>query len=297
MNELRILEYFVAVADTGTVTGAAARCYVSQPAISRQLAALESQLGVRLFHRSHNGLQLNAAGRRFHPIALDILQRSDRAAKLMGSLGSESLELVAACPATTMEHLLAPFVARGGTPIVDIRASAPEDLYHLLENDSVDFCIGTTQPPSPYVGQQISRVALVLQFPTETDRLRNGATVELADLEDGRLIVPRAGSAIGRVLDEAREKADVPLVYDASVSSSTVAQALAAAGKGWAVVVEPPQFGLKTAFLQFAGQQLDIQLYAVWDPEHYAAPEIAALAQELSAWTRANLMSITRMVS
>ncbi|MEV8143737.1 LysR family transcriptional regulator [Specibacter sp. NPDC078709] len=296
MIELRVLEYFTAVADTGTVTGAAARCFVSQPAISRQLAALETQLGVKLFHRSHAGLQLNAAGRRYYPIATDILQRSNRAAKLMGSLGTGSLELVAACPSTTMEHLLAPFVARGGTPIADIRASTPEDLYHLLENDSVDFCISTAQPPSPYIGQRIARVAIMVQFPAKTARLINGGTVELGDLADERLIVPRAGSAIGRVLDEARDKADVPLVYDASVSSSTVAQALAAAGKGLAVVVEPPQFGLNTVFLQFEGRQLEIQLYAAWDAEHYAAPEIVALVGELAAWSGHRLAEISRAV-
>ncbi|WP_332664595.1 LysR family transcriptional regulator, partial [Aeromicrobium sp.] len=77
--ELRTLGYFVAVAETGSVSAAADVVHVTQPAISRQIRQLESELGVELFARSAGRLQLSAAGRQFLPHAQDVLRRADGA--------------------------------------------------------------------------------------------------------------------------------------------------------------------------------------------------------------------------
>lgn len=52
--ELRVLRYFLEVAHTGTLTAAAAKLNVTQPALSRQLKLLETELGVTLINREHN---------------------------------------------------------------------------------------------------------------------------------------------------------------------------------------------------------------------------------------------------
>ncbi|MCX3060847.1 LysR family transcriptional regulator [Streptomyces beihaiensis] len=63
--DLRHLRCFLAVADEGNVTRAAARLGLSQPVVSRTLAALEAALGVRLVDRSTHHLALTPEGRRF----------------------------------------------------------------------------------------------------------------------------------------------------------------------------------------------------------------------------------------
>src|SRR5574343_952151 len=56
------LRYFKAVADTGSLPEASARQHVAASALSRQIAALEAQLGVALFERHPRGMVLTAAG-------------------------------------------------------------------------------------------------------------------------------------------------------------------------------------------------------------------------------------------
>ena len=57
------LEYFAAVAEAKSISGAARELHVAQPPVSRQLALLEDELGVTLFLRTNKGVELTEAGR------------------------------------------------------------------------------------------------------------------------------------------------------------------------------------------------------------------------------------------
>lgn len=77
--ELRHLRYFVAVAQEGNLTRAAARLFITQPALSRQMKDLEKLLGVTLFFRTASGMSLTPAGREFLPQARQITEQSAEA--------------------------------------------------------------------------------------------------------------------------------------------------------------------------------------------------------------------------
>lgn len=77
--DTRLLRSFLAVAEDGTLTRAAERLFVSQPALTKQIKQLEGHLGVRLFTRSRAGMALTDAGRALADRAPGLLADWDRA--------------------------------------------------------------------------------------------------------------------------------------------------------------------------------------------------------------------------
>jgi DNA-binding transcriptional LysR family regulator len=104
--ELRHLRYFVAVAEEGSFTRAAARLHMQQPPLSQQVQALEREIGVRLFDRLPRGVELTVGGAAFLEDARAALAHvaasSERARKVAsGAVGSLSIGL--ASSAATQE--------------------------------------------------------------------------------------------------------------------------------------------------------------------------------------------------
>lgn len=81
--ELRQLRYFVAVADTLNFSRASESLYVSQSALSKQVAELEQELGVMLLERDKRSVQLTRAGELLLPEAKSILMQSEKIAPLL----------------------------------------------------------------------------------------------------------------------------------------------------------------------------------------------------------------------
>ncbi|MET7801575.1 LysR family transcriptional regulator [Streptomyces decoyicus] len=78
--DLDAVRTFVAVADAGQFQEAATDLSITQQAVSKRIAALEKDLGVRLFTRGARGAQLTIDGQAFQPHARDLLQAEERAA-------------------------------------------------------------------------------------------------------------------------------------------------------------------------------------------------------------------------
>ena len=72
------LEYFVAVAEEGHLSRAAARLHISQPPLTRAVQKLEVELGVPLFERTTKGMRLLPAGAQLLPRAREILALVER---------------------------------------------------------------------------------------------------------------------------------------------------------------------------------------------------------------------------
>lgn len=77
--EIRVLNYYLAVAKEGSLTAASKILHITQPTLSRQLSALEEELGKKLFTRSNYKIQLTEAGILFQERAQNIVDMADKA--------------------------------------------------------------------------------------------------------------------------------------------------------------------------------------------------------------------------
>lgn len=72
--DVKLLKHFVAVYEERSVTRAAARCHISQPAISNTIRQLEESVGRVLFNRTHQGTQPTRDAEQLYPVALNAIK-------------------------------------------------------------------------------------------------------------------------------------------------------------------------------------------------------------------------------
>jgi DNA-binding transcriptional LysR family regulator len=279
--ELRTLGYFVAVARSESVSAAAARVHVTQPAISRQLRQLEAELGVDLFVRSAGRLRISAAGREFLPHAEAVLRRADIARDAARSYAAGRLErLTIAAPTTTLTDVIAPFLATLGAddPMPTVLESDPHEAYAALRRGA-DLAIVTEQPAPTLASAPVAVLPVWAYVPQSHPW--DGPSVDLADLVAEDLLVLTRGYRPRQILDSAVERAGLVPGEAVECSNPQVAQALAAAGRGVAVVTDDPRFDLRGLEIEGRDGPLRIELFAAWEPAHHAAGTLAELAGRL----------------
>src|SRR5262250_850757 len=122
--ELRHLRYFVTVADAGSVSRAAVQLQLTQPALSRQLRDLESELGLPLFDRVGRRLHLTAEGENLLERTREILRAADALRERAGALaGGRTGTLRLGATAQTLESLISAFLTgfRRKWPGIEVR--------------------------------------------------------------------------------------------------------------------------------------------------------------------------------
>jgi len=108
--EFRQLHYFVAVVEAGSVSAASRLVHVAQPAMTRQIKLLESELETPLFDRHARGMQLTIAGRALYEDAHELLDRREQIRARLSSLGSGLIGKLSL--GITVTHLWVPQVAK-----------------------------------------------------------------------------------------------------------------------------------------------------------------------------------------
>lgn len=143
MDRLAAMELFVRVAETGSFSAVARETGFGQPAVSKQIAALEAHLGAQLIRRTSRSLSLTEAGQLFYEAAVHLLKDFDAARSLVGHGQATPSGLLRVTVAPVFGRLyivprLPDFFAL--YPGITVELSASERRVNLIE-EGIDLAI------------------------------------------------------------------------------------------------------------------------------------------------------------
>jgi DNA-binding transcriptional LysR family regulator len=193
--ELRHLRYFVAAAEAGHFRRAAALLNIAQPALSRQIRALEEELEVALFDRLPRGVRLSSAGQAFLDDAKRIIDEAEQAAErarrvARGQVGT--LRLACSEPASAHDAVTATIRSfRSSEPQVELmllHMVSSQQLLALRANQiDAGFVYRSANSEEEFAHREVDVVDVLVALP-QSHPLAAAGRLRLAQLRDQPLI-------------------------------------------------------------------------------------------------------------
>ena len=192
--ELRVLRYFLAVAQKRNITKAAQELLISQPTLSKQLADLEDELGVQLFIRGHRQITLTDEGEYLQTRAREITQLAEQnALNIKGQEVISGTISIGAGESIAMERImrvLSEIIKDYSDVKVRLISGNADEMETALQHGSIDFAVlMANRSLDNYHHLQIpesDRWGLVMR---KDDSLANKAEISPEDLADLPLLM------------------------------------------------------------------------------------------------------------
>jgi DNA-binding transcriptional LysR family regulator len=241
--QLHQLAYFVAVADERHFTRAAKTMHVAQPSLSKQIAALEGELGGALFSRARGNISLTTAGEALLPLARRILADADVARTTVRELmGLEQGRVRLGATPSLSTGLVPAVLRRFHDRHPDVRLVLDEggsrDLVADLAQGMLDLALiilplRTSDPALRTI--PLLTEPLVAAVPVDHP-LADRSTLDVADLRDTALVMFREGYDLRAVTLEACRKAGFDPTLTVEGGEMDAVLQMVRAGLGVAIV-------------------------------------------------------------
>ncbi|GGF70068.1 transcriptional regulator [Azorhizobium oxalatiphilum] len=213
--DIRQMQYFLCLAETGHVTRAAHQLNIVQPALSMQIAKLEAEFGQKLFDRGAHGVTLTQPGealvRLVTPIVRDVEHATQEMARLKGRVaGRVSAGLVTSAAQSTLASSSAIIAAR--YPDVELSACEgyTQTLADWVASGQLDFAIvnaprrGSGLSAQPIIGED-------MVFACRADDMPLPRPPVFAELAAFDLVLPSKRHGLRLILEEQAAEAGVEL--------------------------------------------------------------------------------------
>jgi DNA-binding transcriptional LysR family regulator len=293
--DLRQMRYFLAVAEERHVGRAAERLHMAQPPLTRQIRALEDELGATLFVRTPKGMELTEAGQTLLDEVPNLLQLAQRArertrAAGQGAIGRLDVGLFGSGVLDVIPRLLAQFHAERPEVKIVLHTMTKAEQLDALRERRLSVGFNRLVPPEPdLVIETVLREQLRVALPAG-HRLCDAAQVRIPDLAGEPMILypnlPLPGLAqqvMGAFAGE-----DTPLLIEQEVEDVLTAIALVAGGFGLCVTTASSESlrlpGVVYRPLDCAGLR-DIELSCIHrrgDPSPVLAAFLAVVRRQMT---------------
>jgi len=242
LMELRQLEYFVAVAEDGGFTRAAARVHVAQPGVSAQVRRLERELGQDLLDRSGRAVRLTAAGAAVLPHARAALAAVAAARLAVDELrglvrGCLAVGMVVSCSSPDLPGMLASFHRDHPAVEISLTEANSDRLIAALRDGRLDVAlVGLAGAPPEGIATRVVADEPLVAAVGHGDALAARRSIPLAALRERALISLPRGTGLRTCLDDACTAAGFqPRIAFEAGDPAMLAQ-LAARGLGVAIL-------------------------------------------------------------
>jgi|SRR5450830_373148 len=244
MLDLRKLRYFLTVAEELHFGRAALRLHLAQPPLTRQISALETELGFKLFDRTSRTVSLTAQGRAFLPYARGVLEQVELAhviaAKLAaGTAGQLALGYVSSIALSDLfSQAIRAFAQRFPDVQLTLVECASGSLGAQVADGRLDIGLSRLLPQNNDVqALSLGEERLVAAVSSDSP-LASQVTVSLAQLSAYPLILfpPDYGSGLNQAIEQLYRHHGVPLRAGPTGRQITSIIALVAAAQGVALV-------------------------------------------------------------
>jgi DNA-binding transcriptional LysR family regulator len=286
--EIDTLQALVAVAERGSFSRAAEQLFVTQPAISKRIAALEHELDTALFDRVGHRIILTEAGRALLPRARDILAAVDDSRRLVANLaGRVSGTLSFGTSHHIGLHRLPPYLREFSQHYpdveLDIHFMDSEAACNAVEHGELELGV-VTLPLNP---QETLRTVRVWRDPLavmvgKDHPLARRRTVRPADLAPYTAILPATGTFTREVVERAFAPLDLQLKVGLSTNYLETIKMMVSVGLGWSILpgtmLDPDMRAL-----QLRGVRLERALGAVRHRDRTLSNSGQALLELLAA--------------
>lgn len=241
--ELRHLEYFLAVADTGSFTRAAARLHVVQSGVSATIKALERDLGAALFVRGPGGVALTPAGEELRPRARAITEAARDARRAVTATGGAGGAISGTVTMGTLTSINAVDIAaivstlHGQHPGISVQlrsaTAGTAGLERQLRDGELDIAllVFTGQPPADLRVRPVVEVELVLAVPAGHP-LAHREAVALSELAGLAFVDCPRGYGNRTVVDDAFRAAGIDRTISLEVADVGTLAAYVRGGLG-----------------------------------------------------------------
>lgn len=235
----KLLDYFLRVAEMGSINKAAVDLRLSQPALSRNISLLEHEMGTALFHRSRGGVSLTEPGKLLYDHARPLMRQFTTLKEQVGQLAQGTVAM--GFPPSWRNIVairLAQSLLRGENRIqVRINESVSHVLREQLADGSLDLCIAPADaaPSEHYRQTRLVSDPMVLVGGQDMEETL-GNPVPLATLDGLPVIIPSRPNIMRAKIEHQMAMLGLDLNVVIETDTLSLCLDLAARGDGYTVV-------------------------------------------------------------
>lgn len=239
------LQAFLAVAESGSFSKAAAQLYLTQSAVSKRIALLEEQLGSKLFDRIGRSISVTEAGNELLPRARDILLQFDDAKRAINNISSGEImgTLSFAASHHISLHRLPDYLRRFSEECpdveLDLRFEESEVAYEGVLKGDLELALITLSPdPDENIHSEIIWDDLLQYVVSEDHPLATSSEITLTELTAYNAILPGANTFTRTLVEQLFDQHALSLNVTMSTNYLDTIRMMVSIGLGWSLLPE-----------------------------------------------------------